>query len=125
MKNIAKVHAEVLEDKTVKITGFDNFLNLKGLEEKYGKDVMQEYKSKDPYMGVGTGAENYIIIFFDNRKVQEVFVRDRLSKDEFGRFINLLKECGSNLVRAIRVCNKRRKEAEKQATTVKKIVVEI
>ncbi len=91
-----------LPDDMVLITGFENFLNLEEIFDKYGKIVSKAYMDFPYYMaGLLTGAIYLMGIDYSTVTVGKIF-----NKHDFSRLIAHVKKCGGLLHDIIQACDK-------------------
>jgi len=90
-----------LPDDMILITGFEGFLSLEEIFDKYGKVVAKTYVSF-PYHMAGITEALYLV----GLNGTPTTVGKVLSKDEFSRLVAHVKKCGGLLHDIILACDK-------------------
>jgi hypothetical protein len=82
-----------LPDNMILITGFENFLTMRGIQEKYGWDVISVYGGYPDYMMLGTEC----IHIYKDHSASTVPLNKIYNKKDFSSLIAHVKKCGSLL----------------------------
>ena len=110
MSNIAKVHYRELADGSVVIVELEGFLSQQGIKEKYDSEVYRNYAYPRMF-------KNDRNVYIDQTALggcTTYYPNSILPRTNFTNMITNMKQCGKNLVDAIRKV----KEAKKNPVEV-------
>ena len=97
-RNIAKVAYKV-DGEVVRIIGFQRFLTMKGIEEKYGLKVAEVYFKKTPHMVL---TEEGKVCISDDNGLVDIDFTFLYQMDNFQKILTIMRAAGANLVSAIK-----------------------
>jgi hypothetical protein len=97
----ATIFYKKLPNDMILITGFENFLSLEEIFDKYGKVIAKTYFDFPYHMAGMTGA-----LYLVGLNTTPTIVGKVLSKDDFSKLVTHVKKCGGLLHDIIQACDK-------------------
>jgi hypothetical protein len=97
----ATIFYKKLPDDMILITGFENFMSIDDILDKYGRVVAITYNNYPSRMSGDVGG----IILYGNNGKSSLRIGEVCRKDEFSKIISYVKKCGALLHEIIAAVN--------------------
>jgi hypothetical protein len=97
----ATIFYKKLPDDMILITGFENFLTSRGIQEKYGFEVVNLYCTYPDYMSLGPDCVHVC----RNSIPDIISIGKMYNKDYFSKLVSHVKKCGGLLHDIIKAVN--------------------
>ena len=107
-RNIAKVHYQKMADGSVLIRRLEGFLSREEIEKRYGAETLRAYKNLLHMYNANPSANapKTILLGHSYGAISHIKAETAYTKETFSWIIAAMKECGANLVKAIREVKK-------------------